>query len=347
MSSRLDSKPQIWTLAADLGLAASESPGRNIIQFVASRIKRIARKFHCRSLNELLVATAGEVETTFEEIHSDDDLRQIRLRYVSKGEQAFANLEQELRGVGDYAITIRRVHREEWEPQFVSVIDCRGGKTFRSYFSKWHELAHLLTLTPQMRLVFRRTHSDSTTRDPEEMLMDVIASEVGFFRDFLPSDTSTDISFESIRRIKEECCPDASLQAATIGIVKALPVPCILLEARMALRKGESADALQMGLGIGEQMAVPALRAVHVTVNNAARDIGIWFHKNWRVPSESVISRVFTDGGYSESTEDLNWWVTSDGSGLNPCPVLVKAKETWGSVQALLVPQIDLIQGAR
>src|SRR5271157_5770101 len=73
MSSRLDSKPQIWTLAADLGLATSESPSRTILQFVGSRIRRIARKFHATSLNDLLIATAGEVETTFEEIHSDHD----------------------------------------------------------------------------------------------------------------------------------------------------------------------------------------------------------------------------------------------------------------------------------
>ena len=142
--------------------------------------------------------------------------------------------------------------------------------------------------------------------------MDIIAGEAGFFRDFLPSDTASDISFESIRQIKEECCPDASTQAATIGIVKALPIPCILLEAKMGFRKQETVDVMQLGLGIGEGTATPALRAVHVTLNEAARETGIRFHKNWRVPRESVISRVFADGGYSESTEDLNWWAASD-----------------------------------
>jgi hypothetical protein len=116
MSSRLDSKPQIWTLAADLGLTTSGSPSRSILQFVTSRIRRITRKFHAASLNDLLIATAGEVETTFDEIHSDHELQQVRLRYLSKGEKAFANLERELRGAEDYAITIRRVQREGWEP---------------------------------------------------------------------------------------------------------------------------------------------------------------------------------------------------------------------------------------
>ncbi|MFZ0963161.1 MAG: hypothetical protein WAO35_20045 [Terriglobia bacterium] len=340
MSNRLDSKPQIWTLAADLDLSVSGSPSRSILDFATGRAKRIARKFRCTSLNELLAATAGEVETTFEEVHSHSDLQHVRSNYVNKGENAFANLEEELRGPEDYAITIRRVQREEWEPQFVSVIDFRGDKVFRSYFSKWHELAHLLTLTPQMRLVFRRTHCGSTARDPEEMLMDAIAGEVGFLQDFLPVGNSTDVSFEGIRRIREECCPDASEEAATIGIVKALPIPCILLKAKLALRKHESVRALQMGLGIGEPMPTPVLRAINVTVNNAARNEGVHFHKNWRVPSKSVISRVYANGDYSESAEDLSWWVTSDRSSLDPCPVLVKAKKSWDSVQALVVPQI-------
>jgi len=340
MSIRLDSKPQIWTLAADLGLATSEKPSRTILDSVIRRIKKIAKKFSCTCLNELLNATAGEVGTVFEEIHSDDDLRQIRLKYVRKGETAFANLEDELSGSKDYAITIRRMHREGWEPQFVSVIDCRFDKVYRSYFSKWHELAHLLTLTPQMRLVFRRTHSSSAVQDPEERLMDVIASELGFFREFLPDDVGDDVSFDMIERIRQECCPAASRQAAMIGIVKALPQPCILIQAELALRKSEAARAAQMVMDMGLADPTPVLRAVYVTVNNAAREQGITFHKNWRVPKESVIARVFESGGYAASLEDLNWWSTSGGLHLVACPVMVKAKRNWDTVAALLIPQL-------
>ena len=340
MSNKLDSKPQIWKLASDLGLRAADSPTRSILQFVKRRVRQIAKNFACRSLKDLLTATAAEVGTIIEEVQSDHDLRQIREKYLSKGETGFANLEADLRGAEDYAITIRRINREEWEPPFVSVIDRRGGKGFRAYFSKWHELAHLLTLTPQMRLVFRRSHSGCAARDPEEMLMDVIASETGFMQDFMPGATSAEISFEMIREIKEEYCQEASVQAATIGIVKALPTPCVLLEARQALSKRESDRNSVMDLGFDGGPAKPALRAVHVTVNSAAREAGIQFHKNWRVPKESVISQVFEKGGYSEATEDLNWWTTSDGGSLGQCPVVVKARKSWDSVQALLIPCI-------
>lgn len=337
MSTRLDSKPQIWTLAADLGLGTSASPSGSILAHVKKRIKQIAKKFSCANLNSLLEATAGEVGTVFEEVRSDDDLRRIRQKYVGKGEKAFANLENDLHRPDDLAITIRRLHREGWESEFVSIIDCRGDKIYRSYFSRWHELAHLLTLTPQMRLVFRRTHAGPAVQDPEELLMDVIASTVGFFRDFLPGKIG-DISFERIRQIQEEFCPEASKQAALINIVKVLPQPCILIEARLGFRKAEGATAAQLPVGIHAQTTCPELRAVRVTVNDAAREAGIRFHRNWRVPSSSVISKVFLEGGYAENTEDLSWWTTSSGGSLPPCRVAVKAKKNWDSVQALLIP---------
>jgi hypothetical protein len=340
MSIRLDSKPQIWTLAADLGLPTSEKPSRAILDFVIRRIRKIAKKFSCACLTELLNATAAEVSTVFEEIHSDDDLRQIRLKYLNKGETGFANLEDELSGSRDYAITIRRMHREGWEPQFVSVIDCRSNKLFRSYFSKWHELAHLLTLTPQMRLVFRRTHSSSAVQDPEERLMDVIAGELGFFREFLPEDVGDDVSFDMIERIRRECCPAASRQAAMIGIVKSLPQPCILIQAELALRKSEAARAMQMVMDVGLDDPTPALRAFYVTVNDAAKERGVNLHRNWRVPEQSVIARVFELGGHAESSEDLSWWTTSNGSHLAACPVRVKAKKNGNTVAALLIPQL-------
>ncbi len=338
MSNRLDSKPQIRTLASDLGLPISNTPCRAILGHVRARIRRVSRKFNCKSLNSLLEATANEVETVFMEIHSDEDLTRISEEYVAKGEHIFASLAEELRQSDDFAITIRRHHKEAWEPQFVSVIDCRGDKASKIYFSKWHELAHLLTLTPQMRLVFRRSHSHAMANDPEEKLMDIIASEAGFLPDFLPGNVQAEISFDAIRQIKKEFCPDASLQSATIGIVKALPSPCILVEAKLANRKNENVSEPLFCSGPEWCVTEPALRAVHATVNTAAREEGLQFHKNWRVPGNSVIARVFAEGGYAEADEDLSWWSASSGSRLAPFPVRVKAKRAGDSVQALLIP---------
>ena len=337
MSIRLDSKPQILTLASDLGLRHGGKPCQEILRHVEARVRNISKRFKCKTLNELLLATANELGTVFKEIHSEDDLQSLRDEYLHRGELIFANLANELARPDDYGITIGVRPQNAWEPRFVSVIDCRGDKNFRTYFTKWHELAHLLTLTQQMRLLFRRSHSRESSDDPEEKLMDVIASAVGFLPDFLPHNARGELSFEAISEIKKEFCPGASLQAATIGIVKAFPGPCILLEAAMAFKKSETIEATQLGFGFHGRPS-PTLRAVHATVNSAAREAGVQFFKNWQVPSISVISDVYRAGGYSEADEDLSWWSASGGKHLNALAVRVKAKKFGDSVYALVIP---------
>jgi hypothetical protein len=310
----------------------------DILGYVFKKIRRIAKQYGCKTLNDLLVATAGDMGTVFEEIRSDSELELVREKYFTQGERIFGNLHNEL-GAADLAITVKRLSQKKWEPPYVSIIDCRGAKLSRAYFSKWHELSHLLTLTPQMRLVFRRTHATAMA-DPEESLMEIIASEVGFFRDFFPEVLFRDVSFENIDRIRSEFCPDASYQASLIGIVKALPVACVLLEARNALKKSEEVKCAQLSLEIEgcSRPPSPELRAVHVTSNPAARERGMLIHKNWRVPGKSVIRRVFEEGGYQESIENLNWWRAGADDRLDNCVVKIKAKKSHDSVCAIVVP---------
>src|SRR5690606_15344170 len=108
------------------------------------------------------------------------------------------------------------------------LIDCRGDKRFRSYYTKWHELGHLLILTDQMRLSFRRTHVVRDEKDPEEMMVDVIAGTFGYFKDIVRPVTSGPVSWESIEAVRTRLCPESSRQAAVIGIVKSWPVPALL-----------------------------------------------------------------------------------------------------------------------
>ncbi len=288
----------------------------------------------------MLEATAADVGTTFVEVHSNQDLLRIQSNYYSLGEKVFANLPNELNSQG-YAITLKRLKPAKWDLPYVSVIDCRGDKSARTYFSKWHELSHLLTLTQQMRLVFRRTHGTAAV-DAEEALMDIVAGAAGFLPDFIPAYEMEHPSFEAIEDIRRQVSPDASYQAAIIGIVKALPHPCILIEARLAVRKNEEKNNDQLTLAISGQVTpVPVLRAVHVTVNEAAHQLGIYLPKNWRVPVRSVISGVFESGGSGLADENLSWWRTSSGSRLPNIPIKVQARRVGDSAIALLIPERD------
>ena len=335
--SRLDSKPQIGKLAGDLGIKASDKPVAEIVDYVRRRIRKVVKTYDCANLADLLKAAAHDAKTVFREVHCDEDLNQIIAEFVPHGETIFANLRNELRDQ-DYAITLKRQHAAKFDLPFVSIIDCRGPKAFASYFTKWHELAHLFTLTPQMRLVFRRTHAAAAV-DPEESLMDVIAGEMAFWPDFLNADRDQEISFGLIDRIRKDFCPQASLQASTIGIIKALPKPCILLTAQLSLKKGQKFGTAQLRFA-NTPPPTPELRVVHVSVNRVAREHGLQMHPHWRVPERSVIYQAFDQRGAFDAIEDLDWWSTSDGGQLASCKVLVKAKFSVESVTALVIPQL-------
>ena len=245
MPGGLKNSIPVWKLARDLGIGATDDPIAAVIKFCDKRVQDFLKTFpDCNSLTELLHCVAAKLDTTFEIVTTDEDLRQIQKKYLVEGEIIFAALDQEL-SEDVFAITYRRNNREHWEPEFVSVIDSRGSKASRVYFTKWHELAHLLTLTDQLRLSFRRTHVAKSFNSPEEALMEVIAGHFGFYGPFIKPRIGGTISFEAIEALRREVCPEASQQSALIGIVKAWPHPCLLVNARLATKKGE---ALQQNL---------------------------------------------------------------------------------------------------
>src|SRR5947208_3323985 len=214
MSSRLKSSVNIWKLASDLGLNPKDDAVREVVAHCKKQVIEILKD--CQDFNKLLDFIAATVGTVFEEIYDDSDLLRVKSKYLKAGESGFATLENELHD-DVFGITFKRLHAEMWEKQYVSVIDCRGDKAARCYFTKWHEIAHLLTLTPQLRLCFRRTHVVSA-KDPEETLMDIIAGELGFLPELIRDRVHRPISFEEIQRLHDELCPDASFQSSIIGL---------------------------------------------------------------------------------------------------------------------------------
>lgn len=336
MSQKLKNDLQIWRLAADLSLTPNGDPVGAIVAFCNKRIHSILREFNCTTLSELLTAVAARLDTLFIEIHDDTELERVRHEYLARHEAAFAALQHQLSSEV-YAITFKLAHPRLGDRRYVSVIDCRGSKSWRCYFSKWHELAHLLTLTQQARLRFCRTHAEPETKDPEEVMMDVIAGEVGFFAELVRAHATGDISFDTISELREKLCPDASQQASLIGFVRAWPQPCVVVQARLGLRAHERRARSQQAFEFREAPA-EALRAIHVTANAAAERAGILIHTNMRIPERSVIHKVFTEGLRGlEADENLGWWESSNGRGLDAQPVLVKARRRWDSVDALFL----------
>lgn len=337
MVRRLRSDPQVWRLAVDLGLRPTADPVADIRAFCRKRLRAVLREFRCSTLRELLDTATAHLDTLFVEIRSDEQLAQVKREYVAKGEVVFATLDKEL-GPETFAITFRRRRALPGERSFVSVIDGRGEKAWRAYFSKWHELAHLLTLTDQARLSFCRTHSDPERRDPEEALMDVLAGDAGFFLDLVTPHATGPLTFDGVASLREQLCPEASDQASLIGFVRAWPQPVLLLRAQPALKKAEEAGRAQASFAFRTPPS-PALRAVQVTANDPATAAGLSIPLNMRVPEKSVIYRVFSGSEQiGEADEDLSWWTSSDGGRLSEFPVDVTARRKGDHIQVLLLP---------
>lgn len=338
MAARLNQSTKIWRLAKDLGIRTVSDPVSDILNLCEKRIKKLLTEAtDCQSLSGFLGWVAGNLETSFEEIRSDSDLANIKRKYLSLGEKIFATLEQEFSD-GVLGITFRRSHRESWEPQYVSVIDCRGGNAVRAYYTKWHEVAHLLILTDQSRLCFKRTQHLSD-QDPEEVVIDLIAGKFGFYPPFIRPHINGEISFEQIEALRQSLCPEASNLSSLLGFVKAWPEPCLLVLCQEALKKAERRRNLQPGFDFID-LPVPSLRAVKVTINEPAKKKGISIFPNMRVPERSIIHRVHNgETDYAEALEDLSWWTTSSGDVLPKQQIMVKAKVLWGDTYALIIPK--------
>jgi len=335
MPPKLASNPQVWRLAKDLGLRPAGDPVDAIVKFAHRQVRSFLDGISCNTLTELLRIVAAKVDTLFVEIHDDRELFAVKDRYLREGELAFADLESQLsRNV--YAITFRRTAGKPSDRRFISVIDCRGEKAARSYFSKWHEIAQLLTLTSQQRLKFFRTHELAEVKDPEEVVMDKIAGDIGFFQEIVSRHITSPLSFSKISHLRTCLCPEASGQASLIGFVHACHEPCLLVEAELAWKKGDARRFTQGDLEFSEPPPA-ALRAVRITPNNAARRSELFIPVNMRIPVESVIARVFReDLPELKADENMSWWRASDGLQLPDRSVHVLAKRAGHRVQALI-----------
>jgi hypothetical protein len=339
MVPRLASKPEVLALAQDLGLKPSDNPLQDILQYVRKRVRGYLKEVPCDRLSDLLRVVAAKVDTLMVEIHSDEELRKIREEYVGAGELSFAEIESELADAGTYGITYCLKARRPGHRKFVSVIDCRGDKAWRSYFTKWHELAHLLTITAQQRLKFYRTHASPEQKDPEESVMDAVAGNIGFFDEIVRKHTKGPISFNAVDVLKARLCPEASTQATLLGFLQAWPAPCLLVDAKWGRKRRNSFGTTANPFEVNHAPDM-ALRAVNVTANEAARNNGLFIPRNMRIPIESAIARILdVNEDEIESDEDLSWWTSSDGGRLEAMPIHVIARRVHGGVQAFVTAQ--------
>jgi hypothetical protein len=323
---------QAAVLERDLGLPASNDPVEGIVSWCENRVGRFMKLLPCSNLEELLGLVANKVGTRFRVVRTDAELQELVDEYAARREMGFATLSNDL-APDVFGETLRLIQRLPGELPYVSVIDARGAKAYREYFTKWHEIAHLLVLTDQARLTFFRSHA--AIKNPEEQLMDVIAGRVGFYRPLLMPHLPEKLSFETIQEIQAQMCPSASRQSALIGVLSAWPKPALLLRAEVGVKKAEQSPPGQAFLW--ERPSRGQLRAVSVISNAEARNAGLNIYRNMRVPRSSVIAAATHTSACLSANEDLSWWESSSKGPLPSRSVWVQALRNGEAVDALVL----------
>ena len=204
------------------------------------------------TIGQLEALVTQRLQMVFEEIRSDADFDRITDQYArAKKDPVFATMrsevrrrrEPDLRGAGE-----AKNVGDDAPDRFVAVIDCRGGKLARRFFTRWHEIAHRLT-----------THADQgatepayrSEHDPIERMMDEIAGHVGFYGPFFEPvfreahAGKALLTFETVKAVLDGGFPEASFQATLNACAKRLPTPVVYLEA--AHRPQEGSEATDRG----------------------------------------------------------------------------------------------------
>lgn len=296
-------------------------------------------------------ASPGKLRLKMVFIETDEDLDRIQRTYLEKGEAVIKSLLAQLHGLTFGGVFRRENSTARDRDHYVAIIDCRGEKRHRRYFTKWHEIAHILTLKHQLELPF--VLRDTKVKQPEEQMMDVVAGQIGFhpaifhrgFRAELEANGGR-FDFRLIQRVRDNVCSEASYESALHACLSAYDRPCLLVRVAMGLSKSEQkkADDPQSDFLLDEQ-PIPELRAVSVRPNDAARSAKLNVHWNMRVPAGSHLYRAFQERAFEPDysnmvrRENLAVWEHSDGSSLASREVTVYTRVVGDGIQALLVDE--------
>ncbi len=338
--SRLDQEPDVVALARELGLRGN--PVEAVVQFCEERIGRwdadVGRVEDIAALEELV---ANRLQLVFEEVCSDDDLERIIAKYVAEGEFIFATLRDELDAT-TFGLTIKRKHwRSESGDKYVAIIDCRGEKATRRFFTRWHEIAHLLVLEQELDAPVRRS-----SHDPIERLMDDIAGRIGFYeplfgRVFAREHQEAPLRFRTIEAIRRGYCDRASFQATLFACHRRVESPVVYLEAEVKYKADEERRLRsKQRTFFQEEPPVAKLRVSLAVPNSAAIERDFRIIPNMRVPEGSVIYKLHSDASAEQASgcENLEAWEFSDGGSLPNCKVWVDARKAGDRVIAMVQP---------
>src|SRR5207248_2620126 len=157
---RLDDDPEVNALAQDLGLGSPAEPVEAVVRLCLSRVDGwVLEAGDVADISDLETLVTRKLQMVFEEVWSDEDFDRITEKYArGKKDPVFATMRLKFDDPANptYGALVKRRNAAPDAPdRYVAVIDCRGVKALRRFFTRWHEVAHRLT-----------THADRGATEP-------------------------------------------------------------------------------------------------------------------------------------------------------------------------------------
>jgi hypothetical protein len=338
--SRLDQEHDVVALARELGLRGN--PVEAIVRFCEEKIGSWAEDFgKLESVAALEQLVVDRLQLVFEEVYSDEDLERIIAKYVAQAEYVFATLRDEL-GPATFGLTIKRKYcGPDSRDKYVALIDCRDEKATRRFFTRWHEIAHLLVLEKELTApVCRSSH------DPIERLMDEIAGRIGFYEPIFGPVFSREhrkplLEFRTVEAIRNSYCDMASFQSTLFACHRRMSTPVVYVEAEVKYKADEERRLRSKQRKLfQDDPPVAKLRVGLAVPNPVAIERDFRIVPNMRVPEASVIYKLHSDASAEQASggENLGSWEFSDGNSLPDCEVWVDARKAGDRVIAIVQP---------
>ncbi|MFO0806147.1 MAG: hypothetical protein U0791_23845 [Gemmataceae bacterium] len=345
--SRLDQEPDVIEQARKLGVLGRGDPVAAVVGHCLDRIRRWVRtEGPVTTIGQLESVVARRLHMVFEEVETDEALTALIRKYVKLGEGVFAYLKHDLDGETFGATYRRSTAAPDAPDRLVAIIDCRGDKGARRFFTRWHEVAHFL-VEPDPEVVVTPVHRASDS--PLERLMDEIAAHAGFYEPiFGPALDGAmagrpRLTLNVVEAVRRQHFVTASFQSTLFACHRRLTTPVVYVEAEER-HKAEHERQIKGGVQWLFEEARPEaqLRAAEVVPNAAAQKSKLFIAPNMRIPPSSVIHRLYHDdlGLEDAGQENLNTWEHSGGKRLANQEVWIEAKKIKGRVVAIVQPMM-------
>ena len=350
---RFQDNPAVYQLAHDLGLPHRGKPLTRIRQFALRRVRQIVADFPApiTDLDTLRRLLADHYRMRIEFLREDSDIERVVRQHADFHPFLGPRLREEFVRGETEGITLRRAACDAARFLHLAVIDSRGPRGSRAFFTAFHEIAHLI-IHPEQKVFpgFRRTPSaQERIKDPIEAVVDHVAGRVGFYAPVLGPLLDEAIrhegglTFGCLDSVRLSITPAPSLQAIALAAISLASESVMFVHADLDCKKAD-ARALASPQATFEFAKVEPrfdVRAVVAVPNDAAKRTGLVIHRHIRIPQQSVIYRAFESAEEVEFTahENQAWWENSAVGGLPPLALDVQATRRGRFVYGLIAPR--------